>query len=155
YVQNQKGIPDAVLASTDDVIRAFGAVFGLLNGGNATYNFNIKGQPIPFGTPISRDFISHSPEEYFQDIWKVKPNLTITAGLRYSIYGVPYAEDGVQVVSKTSMNAYFRERLAGALAGIPNSAVQDAFITYIVGGPVNHGPGYYPADKKDWAPRLS
>jgi hypothetical protein len=155
YIQNQKGIPGAVLASDQDVIDAFGAVFGMLNGGNATYNFGINGQPIPFGTPISRDFISRSPEEYFQDTWKAKPNLTITAGLRYSIYGVPYAEDGVQVVPKTSMNAFFAERVAGALAGIPNSALPDANITYIVGGPVNHGPGYYPSDKKDWAPRLS
>ena len=105
YIQNQKGIPGAALASTDDVIRTFGAVFGMLNGGNATYNFGINGQPIPFGTPITRDFISRSPEEYFQDTWKAKPNLTITAGLRYSIYGVPYAADGVQVVPKTSMNS--------------------------------------------------
>ena len=155
YIQNQKGIPGAVLASTDDVIKAFGAVFGMLNGGNATYNFGINGQPIPFGTPITRDFISRSPEEYFQDTWKAKPNLTITAGLRYSIYGVPYAEDGVQVVPKTSMKGYFAERIAGALAGIPNSGLPNANITYIVGGPVNHGPGYYTPDKKDWAPRLS
>jgi hypothetical protein len=155
YIQNQKGIPGAVLASNSDVIKAFGAAFGILNGGNATYNFGINGQPIPFGTPISRDFVSRSPEEYFQDIWKAKPNLTITAGLRYSIYGVPFAEDGVQVVPKTSMNAYFAERIAGALAGIPNSALPDANITYIVGGPVNHGPAYYTTDKKDWAPRLS
>ena len=102
----------------------------MLNGGNATYNFGINGQPIPFGTPITRDFISRSPEEYFQDTWKAKPNLTITAGLRYSIYGVPYAADGVQVVPKTSMKAYFADRIAGALAGIPNSAVPTANITY-------------------------
>ena len=129
YIQNQKGIPNAVLASTDDVIHAFGAVFGLMNGGNATYNFGIDGQPIPFGTPISRDFISRSPEEYFQDTWKAKPNLTITAGLRYSSYGVPYAEDGVQVVPKTSMKGYFAERIAGALAGFPNSALPHANLT--------------------------
>jgi hypothetical protein len=151
----QKTIPGAALSSTTNVTNAFGAIFGMLNSGSATYNFGINGQPIPFGQSITRDFISRSPEEYFQDTWKIKPNLTLIAGLRYSIYGVPYAEDGVQVVPQTNMNAYFGERVGGALAGIPNSALPDSKITYMIGGPVNHGPGYYPQDNKDWAPRLS
>ena len=133
YIQNQKGIPGAALSSTTNVANAFGAIFGMLNSGSATYNFGINGQPIPFGQSITRDFISRSPEEYFQDTWKIKPNLTLIAGIRYAIYGVPYAEDGVQVVPKTNMNAYFGERLGGALAGIPNSALPDSNITYDVG----------------------
>ena len=151
----QKTIPGAALSSNSNVINAFGAVFGMLNSGRATYNYGINGQPIPFGTPISRTFIARSPEEYFQDVWKVKPNLTVIAGLRYSIYGVPFAADGVQVVPKTSISDFFAQRVAGALAGIPNSAIPNANITYQIGGPVNHGPGYYPLDKKDWAPRLA
>jgi hypothetical protein len=151
----QKTIPGAALSSNSNVISAFGAVFGMLNSGSATYNYGIDGKLIPFGAPISRDFISLSPEWYFQDTWKPKPNLTIITGLRYSIYGVPYAEDGVQVVPKTSISNFFAQRVAGALAGIPNYAVPDALITYQAGGPVNHGPGYYPLDMKDWAPRLA
>ena len=150
----QKTVPGAVLASNTNTINAFGAIFGLMNGGSATYNYGINGQAIPFGTPISRDFVSHSPEEYVQDTWKVKPNLTIIAGLRYSLYGVPYAENGVEVVPQTSVNEFFAQRVAGALAGIPNYAIPDANLTFGVGGPVNHAPGYYPMDKKDFAPRL-
>ncbi len=53
------------------------------------------------------------------------------------------------------MNANsFAQRVAGALAGIPNSQIPDANLTFGVGGPVNHAPGYYPMDKKDFAPRL-
>ncbi len=151
----QKTIPGAALSSNSNVISAFGAMFGMLNSGSATYNYGIDGKAVPFGTPITRDFVSRSPEEYIQDVWKVRPNLTVIAGLRYSIYGVPFAEDGVQVVPKTSMSDFFSQRVAGALAGIPNSAVTNALITYQVGGPVNHAPGYYPLDKKDWAPRLA
>jgi hypothetical protein len=151
----QKTVPGAALSSTTNVTNAFGAIFGMLNSGSATYNFGINGQPIPFGQSISRDFISRSPEEYFQDTWKVKPNITVIAGVRYAIYGVPYAEDGVQVVPKTNMSNFFGERIGAALAGVPNSALPDANITYVVGGPVNHGAGYYPQDNKDWAPRLS
>jgi hypothetical protein len=151
----QKTTPGAALSSNSNVISAFGAVFGMLNSGSATYNYGIDGKPIPFGTPISRDFISRSPEWYFQDVWKPKPSLTIITGLRYSVYGVPYAEDGVQVVPKTSISDFFAQRVAGALAGIPNSAVSNSLISYQIGGPVNNGPGYYPLDKKDWAPRLA
>jgi len=61
---------------------------------------------------------------------------------------------GVQVVPKTSMKGYFAERIAGALGGIPNSALPNANITYIIGGPVNHGPGYYtPAPSARAPPR--
>src|SRR5579885_2369548 len=150
----QQTISGAALSSTSNVANAFGAIFGMLNNASATYNYGINGQAIPFGQPISRKYVSNSPEEYVQDTWKARPDLTITAGLRYSIYGVPYEANGVEVVPQTSMNQYFGQRVAAAMYGIPNSALPTAFITYGVGGPVNHGPGYYPTDYKDWAPRL-
>ena len=40
-------------SSTSNVTNAFGAVFGMLNNGSATYNYGINGQAIPFGTPIT------------------------------------------------------------------------------------------------------
>jgi hypothetical protein len=150
----QQTIPGAALSSTTNVANAFGAIFGMLNNSSATYNYGINGQAIPFGQPITRKYISNSPEEYVQDSWKARPNLTITAGLRYSIYGVPYEANGVQVIPQTSMNLFFAQRAGGALHGIPNSGLPTSYITYSVGGPVNNGPGFYPRDMKDWAPRL-
>jgi hypothetical protein len=150
----QQSIPGAALASTTNTTLGFGAIFGLLNNASATYNYGINGQAIPFGTPITRSFVSNSPEEYIQDTWKVKPNFTVTAGLRYSVYGVPYETNGVEVVPQTSIDQYFAQRVGAALAGIPNSAVQDANITFGLGGPVNKAPGYYKTDWNDWAPRL-
>ncbi|MBV8847329.1 MAG: carboxypeptidase regulatory-like domain-containing protein [Bryobacterales bacterium] len=150
----QQSAPGAALSSTTNVANAFGAMFGMLNNASAIYNFGINGQAVPFGQPLARNYISNSPEEYVQDTWKALPNLTITAGLRYSIYGVPYEANGVQVVPQTSINQYFADRGGAALAGIPNYAVPTSYITYIVGGPVNKGPAFYPTDHKDWAPRL-
>jgi len=76
-------------------------------------------------------------------------------GLRYSLFGVPYEINGTQVAPLTSLNQYFADRLGAALSGTPNYATPTALITYGLAGPVNHGAGYYPLDKKDWAPRAS
>jgi hypothetical protein len=142
------------LSSGTNVTNALGAVFGILNSYGATYNYGINGQAIPFGNYITRDYVSNSPEEYVQDTFKLKPNLTITVGLRYSIFGVPYEANGVEVIPQTSINQYFAQRVGGSTYGIPGFALPTAFLTYGVGGPVNNGPGYYPIDKNDWAPRV-
>ncbi len=151
----QQSIPGAALASTTNTSNGFGAIFGLLNVGSATYNYGINGQNIPFGTSITRNFLSNSPEEYVQDTWKVKPNFTVTAGLRYSVYGVPYEANGVEVVPKVPIQQFFAERMGAAAAGIPNNAIPDAYLTYQLGGPLNKGAGYYKTDWNDWAPRLA
>ena len=153
YLQGIYG-PSAALASPTNVTNAFGALFGLLNQYGATYNYGIDGNAIPFGTSITRNYISKSPEFYVQDSFKMYPNLTITAGLRYSIFGVPYEGNGVEVVPVTSLSQYFADRNGGQALGIPNSLLPTSMITYKVGGPVNNGPGYYPTDFKDFGPRL-
>ncbi len=43
----QQSIPGAALASTTNTSNGFGAIFGLLNVGSATYNYGINGQNIP------------------------------------------------------------------------------------------------------------
>jgi hypothetical protein len=145
----------AVLSNGTNVTNAFGAAFGLLNSYGATYNYGIDGQLIPFGTPVLRDYVSKSPEWYVQDTFKAKPNFSVTVGLRYSIFGVPYEANGVEVVPQTSLSQYFADRVGAQLVGIPNSMLPTSLVTYKVGGPVNHGPGYYPTDYKDFAPRLA
>jgi hypothetical protein len=109
YMQGLYGA-SASLASGTNVTNAFGALFGMLNQYSATFNYGIDGKAIPFGTSIARDYISKSPEFYIQDSFKWKPNVTITAGLRYSIFGVPYEGNGVQVIPQTSLSQYFADR---------------------------------------------
>ena len=36
-------------------------------------------------------------EFYGQDSWKIGPNLTLTAGLRYSLFSPPWEVNGLQV----------------------------------------------------------
>src|SRR6185369_3136264 len=97
FVQANYGA-SAALASTTNVTNAFGALFGMLNNFSATYNYNVKGQVIPFGSPITTAFVSNEFEAYAQDSFKWKRNFTVTFGLRYSIFGVPYERNGTEVI---------------------------------------------------------
>jgi hypothetical protein len=142
------------LSSATNVTNALGPVYGLLNQFGATYNYTAKGAVVPFGSPVTTAFRANEYEGYVQDSFKWKRNFTATLGLRYSLSGVPYEINGLEVLPQTSLNQYFADRLGAAMSGISNATLPTALVTYQLGGPVNKGPGYYPLDKKDWAPRL-
>ena len=142
------------LSSGTNVTNAFGTAFGLLNSYGATYNFGRDGTAIPFGQPVTRDFADKDYELYAQDSYRIKPNLTLTYGLRWSLFGVPYEKNGVQVVPQTSLNQFFVDRASGQSLGIPSFAHPTSQIVYNLGGPVNNGPGWYPMDKNNLGPRL-
>ena len=143
------------LSSGTNVTNAFGALLGLVNQFGATYNYTVKGQVIPFASPVTTDFGSREFEEYAMDTFRWRRNLTITYGIRYSLFGVPYEQNGNEVVPLNSLSQFFAERVGGQAMGIPSYALPNAMVSYGAGGPVNHGAGYYPLDKKDFAPRFS
>jgi hypothetical protein len=143
------------LSSGTNVTNAFGALLGLINQYGATYNSTVKGAVIPFGSPVTTNFASKEFEEYAMDTFRVKRNLTLTYGIRYSLFGVPYEQTGNQVVPVNSLSQFFGERVGAQAIGIPGFALPNAMITYAAGGPENHAAGYYPLDKHDFAPRMS
>ncbi len=147
--------PGAALASSTNVTNAFGALLGILNNFGATYNFDKTGKAIPFGNSVTRAFENHEYEFYVQDVFKFRPNLTLTYGLRYSLYPAPYEVNGTQVIPLTNLSQYFADRVGASALGIPSYALSTAQISYALGGPANNGPGYYPTDKNNFAPRLA
>jgi len=154
YIQGIYG-SSAALASTTNVTNAFCALFGLLNNFGATYNYTVDGKVIPFGSPVTTAFKSNEYEAYVQDSFKLKRNLTLTYGLRYSIFGVPYEKNGTEVVPQVPLSQFFADRVGAQTIGIPNSALTTALVSYKLGGPKNGGSGYYPTDYNNFAPRLA
>jgi hypothetical protein len=130
-----------------------GALIGAIPQVNAQYNFTKSGGTLADGAPVSRRFAADTWEMYAQDQWKIKPNLTVTYGLRYSLFSPPWETNGLQVVPDVSLSDWFNERGTCMLQGIPSSAAPR--LSFNLGGPANGKPGFYNWDKKDFAPRLA
>ena len=129
------------------------SLLGMITLGSADYNYGRDGKAIPSGAPVRRNFAQDSYEMYFQDTWKVTPNFTVTAGLRYSLFSPPWETHGLQVTPTTSLNTWFKTREQGMLQGIPTNVL--APITYDFSGPANGKPGFYNWDYHDFGPRLA
>ncbi|MBY0504877.1 MAG: carboxypeptidase-like regulatory domain-containing protein [Bryobacteraceae bacterium] len=155
YTRTRSGNPALTLTETQPAQRALGNLFGLMNNYSATYNFGADGVAVPFGQPILRSFGTREYEFYVQDSWKARRDLTLTAGLRYGLYQVPYERNGVQVVPTTGLDVYFAQRIGASLAGVSGAAQRDASLTFALAGPANNGPGWYKRDTNNFAPRFS
>ena len=102
---------------------------------------------------MKRRFAADNYEFYVQDSFKVKPNLTLTFGVRYSLFSPPWETNGLQVTPNVSLSDYFNQRGLGMLKGIPSNAT--APISFDLGGPANNAPGFYNWDKKNFGPRVA
>jgi hypothetical protein len=128
-------------------------ILGVLSQATQRANYDRNGTPIAPGTPVSREFATDEYEFYVQDSWQLRSNLTVTAGVRYSLYSPPYEVDGLQVQPTISMGQWFADRVANMQNGVPSSA--SPIVTFDLSGPKNDRPGFYAWDKNNFAPRIS
>jgi Carboxypeptidase regulatory-like domain len=124
---------------------------------NAQYNVGKTGSgfgTLPQGQGIQRNFGANEYEWYGQDSWRLKPNLTITYGLRYSLYSPPWELNGNQVSPSMNLGDWYNLRGANMLAGRPDSG-NTPKIAFALAGPVNGSKGYYDWNKKNFGPRFA
>jgi len=115
----------------DDAASAFyGLVASDLNAGF----FDKSGVRQPTNDKLFRQ---HEFDWYGQDTWKVRPNLTLTLGLRYQLNGVPYEE-----------NANFSNLLQD-----PSSFAAGQPVVFTIVGP-GTGKSMYDPDYSDIEPRV-
>ena len=111
---------------------------GVINFIQANYNFDLDGNPLPADDPTRRTYGKEELELYFQDTWRVKPGLSVTAGLRWSLIPPAREVNGLQVSITPRIGDYIALRQELAEAGRPTREA----------GPI----GYVAADSAEGTP---
>lgn len=128
-------------------------LLGMVTQATTVFNYNRQLQLLPADAPISRRYAQNSFEPYVQDIWKVSPNLTLTVGLRYSLFSPVWETSGLQVCPSPGLGQWFSARAAAGASGIASS--QDIPLTVDWCGTANGKKGYWNWDYGNLGPRIA
>jgi hypothetical protein len=127
------------------------AVAGILSEVETYQNQDKNGNLLPNGSLIRRNFKNFEAEFYVQDAFRVKPNLTLTLGLRYSLLQPPYEANGEQAAPTIDMDQWFKTRGTAMLSG---QTIQPD-LTFDLAGQANGKKPYWAWDYGDIAPRFA
>src|SRR5262249_20946876 len=154
YIQQRSGNPGLELADPDSNASAMGALLGLINRTEITYQFTRDGSVLPQGEAQKRSFAMREYEAFFNDTYRASRDLTLTFGLRYGNDRPPYERNGLQVSPTVGLNQYFGDRDFFQRQGIPGNAMPNATLTYALNGPKNGKPSWYGSDNNNFSPRF-
>jgi hypothetical protein len=140
--------PDVAGSSLTPLRNILSAVIGRFSQYTANFSYDQSGNLLPGGRSADRTFATQEYEAYWQDQWRVRPNVTLTYGLRWSTSTPVYEVNGFQTQPTTSLGEYFQRRVAGAAAGVPFNDV----ISLDLSGKANGRPGFYKQDWNNFAP---
>jgi hypothetical protein len=137
------------------------SLYGMISDVVANYNLDRSGVVVPgvacpggtCGAPVDRRYGLNSYEFYGQDNWRIKPNLTLTYGLRWSFFPAPWETNGFQASTTFGLGTQFAQNVRNMNQGIGYDAMPS--ISFSPSGPANNAAGFYPLEKTDWSPRIS
>ncbi|MGB7171265.1 MAG: carboxypeptidase-like regulatory domain-containing protein [Acidobacteriaceae bacterium] len=133
-----------------------GTLVGLIPYVAGQFNFNVQkggqtGAASAPGAPVALNYFSKEFEYYIQDQWKVRPNLTVTIGVRQVLLQPPYETHGNQVQPTVDTHQWFATRAEEATKGM---TVQPD-LSFAPSGKANGKPSYWSMQDTNFAPRLA
>ena len=140
------------ITAYDNAITAMSGVLSTINVHN---NYRVASTTsaslLSTGSTIARDFKANELEWYVQDSWRVKPNLTVTIGMRHTLLQTPYEVNGQQVAPNIDLHEWFINR---AIAAAQATGNQPEFV-FAPSGQARGGKPFWPMNKLNFAPRLA
>jgi len=146
-----QGFPEPNSATVYDLPML--SMLGMVSDVVSNYNYDKQGNVLGKGNPVKRNYGLEWYETYAQDSWRVKPNLTLTYGVRWSLFPPPWEVNGYQASPTVNLGKQFNQLVANMNQGIGYQSTP--LVSFILGGPANNGPGWYNFEKSDVSPRIS
>jgi Carboxypeptidase regulatory-like domain len=151
YLVNDGGdflAPDAVKSTAYEI--QFTNLLGLEAKLQRRSNYDLQGNTLPDGTIVKRNFAEKHFDLYVQDSWKARPNLTLTAGVRYTMSPPLTETQGFNVSSTQALGDYLKKR--GQLAASGQSQALAGNVTYDLSSSLHKSLYNF---QNDVAPRVS
>ncbi len=134
---------------------AFANLVGTIPELDNSFNYHVdsatSGTLLPDGAFLDRHFKANEFEWYIQDSWRMRPNLTVTFGVRHTLLQTPYETSGQQVAPTIDTHAWYLKRESEALKG----QIYEPELDFAPSGPHYNKPGFWPKSKNNFAPRLA
>ena len=127
------------------------ALFGRFSQYATNYNFKLDGTAQADGSGVLREYRAEEYDFYVQDVWKLRPNLTVTLGLRYGLSMPIYEANGFETKPDIPLAEYFRRRVAASQLGQNYTAP----LSVVLSGKANGKDTLYPVDINNLQPRVA
>ena len=120
----------------------------------------------PFRSPPATSVATAttSRELYAGDTWKVTPSLTLSYGVNWQYFSVPYETKGLESVAQivpgsgSARSVHLRQVLQRTRHAERSRITRPCavpLIQYVLGGKANNGPALYAPEWHDFAPRFA
>ena len=137
-----------------DYDQAYAFMLGRIADISADFNYNASGTALKQLTGDQRYYRNYQSQFYAQDTWKMTPSLTVSYGVTYQLFSVPYETRGLESLEPLTFNNYLKARVAQSSASLSGPTAVPV-ISYILGGKANKGgPPIYQPQHNLFAPHL-
>lgn len=133
----------------------FATLLGRIGDVASDFNFNAQGTALTQLTGDQRYYRYYQTQLYLQDSWKALPSLTISYGLTYQYFSVPYETRGLESVDNISFDEYMNARVIQSNSGLTGPFAVP-LISYSLGGKGNgsNAPPLYQPEWRNIAPHV-